>query len=89
MLGMKLICLGFLSLFLGVKGDLMHFGSWVNQQENYYDSVHFPQSLQFFPFRGKGVYLVKGKVVEEFGYPSVEVHKMHKLEIEIAPKAGD
>lgn len=72
-----------------VKGDLMHFGSWVDQQGNYFDSVHFPQSLRSFPFRGKGVYLVKGKVVEDFGYPSIEVHEMHKLEIMPDPKAGD
>jgi DNA polymerase-3 subunit alpha len=31
------------------------------------------------PFKGKGCYLVTGKVVEDFGFPSLEVTAMEKL----------
>ena len=27
------------------------------------------------PFTGKACYLIKGKVVEDFGFPSIEVYK--------------
>jgi DNA polymerase-3 subunit alpha len=31
------------------------------------------------PFRGKGIYKIEGKVVEEYGFPSIEVVKMERL----------
>jgi DNA polymerase-3 subunit alpha len=32
-----------------------------------------------YPFRGRGFYLIKGKVVEDFGVPCVEAISMEKL----------
>ncbi len=69
-----------------VKGEIMYFAAWVDQNGNYFDSVHFPDSIKKHPFRGKGVYLVRGKVVEEFRHPSLEVHGMRKLEIKQDPR---
>ncbi|MDA3912059.1 MAG: DNA polymerase III subunit alpha [Bacteroidales bacterium] len=71
-----------------VKGEIMYFAAWVDQNGNYFDSVHFPDSLKLHPFRGKGVYLLRGKVVEEFGHPSIEVHALRKLEIQQDPRGG-
>jgi len=42
-----------------------------------YSTMKFP--LKNYPFRGEGIYLLLGKVVEEFGYASLEVHKMAKM----------
>ena len=39
--------------------------------------LHFEDLV--FPFKGKGCYIVLGKVVEDFGFPSLEVSKMEKL----------
>ncbi|HKK69090.1 MAG TPA: hypothetical protein VJ946_12795, partial [Bacteroidales bacterium] len=64
-----------------VKNELMHFASWTDRDGNYFDSVHFPDSLKSSPFRGHGVYRVWGKVVEEFGHPSLEVNRMEKLAV--------
>jgi len=47
--------------------------------ESFFDTVHFPQSAKQYPFKGRGVYLMKGRIVEEFGFPSIEVEKMAKL----------
>lgn len=58
------------------RNQLMHFGCWVDHKGNYFDTVHFPDSLQHSPFKGRGLYLMKGKIVEEFGYCSMEVEKM-------------
>jgi DNA polymerase-3 subunit alpha len=41
--------------------------------------VHFPQSLAKAPFKGKGCYFITGKIVEDFGFPSLEVATMEKL----------
>lgn len=44
--------------------------------------VHFHSSLKDYPFKGWGVYLILGKVTEDFGVPTIEVQKMAKLDIE-------
>lgn len=62
-----------------VKGKLMHFGTWIDEEGFFFDTVHFPSSLQKAPFTGKGVYKIKGRVVEDFGFPSVEVISMERL----------
>ena len=62
-----------------VTKDYMHFSTFVDVQGNLFDTVHFPNSLKNYPFRGEGMYLLLGKVVEEFGYASLEVHKMAKM----------
>lgn len=36
-----------------------------------------------YPFRGAGCYLILGKVVEDFGFPGIEVSKFAKLQIVI------
>lgn len=70
-----------------VKREMMHFGTFLDPAGEFFDTVHFPDSLKKYPFRGMGVYLILGKVVEEFGYPSLEVEKMAKLPIKPNPKA--
>ncbi|MDF2452348.1 MAG: polymerase subunit alpha [Bacteroidota bacterium] len=62
--------------------NLMAFGTFFDHEGEFFDTTHFSESLKAYPFRGWGVYLILGKVVEDFGVPSVEVHKMAKLDIE-------
>lgn len=61
------------------NGKLMSFGTWVDSEGQYFDTVHFPPSLQRSSFRGKGIYLIYGKVVLDFDFPSVEVEQMERL----------
>ncbi len=69
------------------KNELMHFGTFIDCTGTFFDSVHFPDSLRNYPFKGSGIYLILGKVVEEFGFPSLEVEKMAKLPYKPNPKA--
>ena len=62
------------------KGDTMALGTFVDVTGEAFDTVHFPQTLKAWPFQGDGVYLLLGKVTEEFGQPSLEVEKMGRLE---------
>jgi DNA-directed DNA polymerase III PolC len=62
-----------------VKKEWMHFGCFLDVRGEFFDTVNFPDSLKHYPFRGYGIYLILGTVVEEFGFPSIEVKKMAKL----------
>jgi len=64
-----------------IKKEWMNFGCFIDAEGNFFDSTHFPQSLKNYPFKGAGTYLILGKVVEEFGYASIEVEKLAKLPI--------
>lgn len=69
-----------------VKKEFMHFGTFLDEKGEFFDTVNFPNSLKKYPFRGYGVYLIYGKVVEEFGFPGIEVEKMAKLELKADPR---
>jgi len=64
-----------------VKHEWMNFGCFIDAEGSFFDTTHFPQSLKDYPFRGGGTYLILGKVVEEYGFPSVEVEKLAKLPV--------
>ncbi|WP_299577499.1 DNA polymerase III subunit alpha [uncultured Sunxiuqinia sp.] len=70
-----------------VKKEVMHFGTFIDSTGEFFDTVHFPVSLKQYPFRGSGIYLILGKVVEEFGFPSLEVEKMAKLPYRPNPRS--
>jgi len=58
---------------------LMHFGTFLDREGNFFDTTHFPPVAKKFPFRGKGFYRLKGKVVTDFDYPMIEIDVMDKL----------
>ncbi|MBC7696367.1 MAG: DNA polymerase III subunit alpha [Burkholderiales bacterium] len=62
--------------------SLMAFGTFLDYEGEFFDTTHFAETLQEYPFKGWGVYLILGKVVEDFGVPTIEVKKMVKLDIE-------
>ncbi|MES2591698.1 MAG: DNA polymerase III subunit alpha [Bacteroidota bacterium] len=62
-----------------INGHEMSFGTFLDTEGCFFDTTHFPNMLATYPFNGKGCYLIKGKVVEEFGFPSIEVNYMEKL----------
>lgn len=64
-----------------VKNDWMNFGCFIDHEGNFFDTTHFSQSLKNWPFKGSGTYLIMGKIVEEFGFPSLEVEKMARLAV--------
>jgi len=64
-----------------IKGEWMNFGCFIDAEGNFFDTTHFSQSLKNYPFKGGGTYLILGKVVEEFGFPSIEVEKLAKLPV--------
>ncbi|WP_316822749.1 DNA polymerase III subunit alpha [Pedobacter gandavensis] len=59
----------------------MWFGTFLDVDGNFFDTTHFPTSTPLYPFRGTGCYLILGKVVSDFGFPSIEVMRFAKLPI--------
>ncbi len=64
-----------------VRGELMHFGTFMDYKGELFDTVHFPPTLKQYPFQGAGMYLLLGKIVQEFGYPMLEVQKMARMPV--------
>lgn len=58
---------------------LMNFGTFIDREGKFFDTIHFPKSLSQFPFMGRGIYHIKGKVVSEFDFHSIEVMTMEKI----------
>jgi len=61
-----------------VKGKTMYFGTFIDRDGAFLDTVHFPPVAAKYPFRGRGIYRIEGRVVEEFGFYSLEVLRMIK-----------
>jgi error-prone DNA polymerase len=61
------------------RGDEMSFGTFLDREGRFIDTTHFPPVLKKYPFQGRACYLIKGKVVEEFGFYSLEVTEMQRL----------
>ena len=62
-----------------VQDKYMYFGTFLDREGYFIDTTHFPPVAEKFPFRGKGIYRITGKVVEEFGFYSLEVTALEKL----------
>jgi DNA polymerase-3 subunit alpha len=67
------------------KGDYMHFATFVDHKGNLFDSVHFANSVKTYPFKGSGIYLVYGEIVEEYGHFMIDVYKMAKMPLKENP----
>ncbi len=72
------------------KGDRMSFGTFIDHSGEWIDTVHFPQSVKSWPFKGKGIYRITGKVVSEFNFLTLEVQKLERMSyVPDARFAGD
>ena len=57
----------------------MHFGTFLDPNGDFLDTVHFPQIALAYPFYGKGIYRLEGKITAEYDYYTLEVRTMVKL----------
>jgi len=61
------------------KGEKMFFGTFLDIEGYWIDTVHFPPSVRSFPFTGPGCYRIIGKVVNEFDFIYIEVSHLYRL----------
>lgn len=62
-----------------ITREYMSFGTFLDPEGEWLDTVHFPDSIAQYPFQGAGFYRMSGRVIEEFGVYSVEVTFMKKV----------
>lgn len=67
----------------------MYFGNFLDRDGDFIDTVHFPPVAAKYKFRGRGVYRIWGKVMEEFDCISIEVSKMERLPIIEDPRYSE
>ncbi len=63
------------------NGKIMHFGNFLDRDGDFVDTVHFPPVAARYPFRGKGIYSITGKVMIEFDCVTIEVSSMERLAV--------
>ncbi|MEN8885868.1 MAG: DNA polymerase III subunit alpha, partial [Winogradskyella sp.] len=68
------------------NGKLMYFGTFLDRDGDFLDTVHFPPVTIKYPFRGKGIYKITGKVMVEFKCVTIEVSALERLAIVEDPR---
>ena len=69
------------------NGGQMKFGTFLDAEGHFFDTVHFPQTLVEFPLRGNGIYLIEGKIVVDYGCPTLEVRRCAKMPLKSDPRS--
>lgn len=59
----------------------MFFGTFLDYDGDFIDTVHFPPVAAKYPFRGNGIYTITGKVMIEFDCVTIEVSQMERAAI--------
>lgn len=68
------------------KGQLMYFGTFLDQDGDIFDTVHFPEIAKKYSIASNGIYRIRGKVVEDLGYYSLIVEYVVKEAIVPDPR---
>jgi len=66
-------------------GQYMQFGSFMDDGNDTFEAVLFPETYKRFPLLEKAIYAITGKITVEFGVTSLEMQKCERLEISFEP----
>ncbi|HWV73002.1 MAG TPA: DNA polymerase III subunit alpha [Pseudosphingobacterium sp.] len=69
------------------NGTTMKFGTFLDVNGDFFDTVHFAPSLRQYPLYSAGLYLIEGKVVLDFGCPGIEVYKCGRMPMKPDPRS--
>lgn len=61
------------------NGEEMYFGTFLDHNLDWVDTVHFPESAKKYPLDKSGFFRATGKVTLDFGVVSLEVSKMETV----------
>ena len=62
-------------------GDAMAFGTFLDYKGKHFDTTHFPKVAAAYPFYWRGVYLLKGRIDEDFGFYTLTVSELKRLDL--------
>lgn len=63
------------------KKERMCFGTFIDTEGHWIDTVHFPDVAKSYPFTGNGCYHIKGKVTAEYDFITIEVSYLKRLPV--------
>ncbi len=61
------------------QGAPMCFGTFLDREGSFLDTVHFPESFRQYPLQKSGFYILEGKVSAEYGVITLETNYMRKI----------
>lgn len=61
------------------QGAPMCFGTFLDREGAFLDTVHFPESFRQYPLQKSGFYILEGKVASEYGVITLEINYMRKI----------
>ena len=68
-------------------GKHMRLSTFVDLDGHYFDAVHFTDTVDKYPIRGRGVYACFGKITEEFGHCSMSIVWSRKVSLKPDPRS--
>lgn len=81
-IGKQVTCLAYFIAHKHVitkNSNMMYFGTFVDSELNWIDTVHFPEVAKKYPLNNSGFYRIIGRVMDDFGAYSIEVSRMYKM----------
>ncbi len=63
-----------------INRQYMCFGTFFDPDGEIFDTVQFPRATEQYPLHSKGIYLCRGKVMEELGYLYISIHHLERQE---------
>lgn len=69
------------------KGERMFFGTFLDRQGKFIDTVHFPEIAKKYPMQGWGLYIIQGTITEEFDAITVQANYVRKLQLIADPRS--
>jgi hypothetical protein len=61
------------------NNDEMFFGTFVDSNLHWIDTVHFPDAAKNYPLHDSGFYKITGQVTEDFGVYNLEAHQLERV----------
>jgi DNA polymerase-3 subunit alpha len=61
------------------NNDVMFFGTFIDNNLDWVDTVHFPDAARAWPLHSGGFYKITGRVVDDFGVYSIEARRTEKI----------
>lgn len=68
------------------QGKLMRLSTFIDQEGNYFDAVHFTNVVHQYPINGMGIYACYGKITNRFGFCSMNIIQSKKMSIAQDPR---
>jgi len=71
------------------NGKLMFFGTFIDRNNDWVDTVHFPITASQYPPRGPGIYTITGVVTSEYDFIAIEVESFEKMAMTEDPRYNE